>query len=137
MRNVISLSDVPPDLHEWLKDEAKRRSTEMRTKVKLYQVVVEALQRYRHDVEESRRAPTPAEVKKPVAPGKPSNGGFEYFLRDGRGPYPDVRSALQDLDIPESEKPKHNRYDRLALSLKIKIIRRPKNAPESQAVTNA
>ena len=25
MRNVICISDMPPDLHEWVKAEAKRR----------------------------------------------------------------------------------------------------------------
>ena len=54
MRNVVSLSDVPQDLHLWLKAEAKRQSAEQGVKVKLYQVVVQALQRFRRDVDNCR-----------------------------------------------------------------------------------
>lgn len=44
-RHVVSLSHIDPDLHQWLKDEAARRSDHKR--VYTWQVVDEALRLYK------------------------------------------------------------------------------------------
>lgn len=51
MRNVVTLSDMPPDLHEWLKQEAERLTKETGRKTSLYNVVVQACVEYRAKVE--------------------------------------------------------------------------------------
>jgi hypothetical protein len=51
MRNVVTLSDLPPDLHQWLKDEAIRLTEKTGKKTSLYQVVILATEEYRAKVE--------------------------------------------------------------------------------------
>lgn len=51
LRNVVTLNDIPPDLHQWLKDEATRQSEKAGHKVRIYQLVVQAVERYRADIE--------------------------------------------------------------------------------------
>ena len=43
MRNVITLSDIPKDLHDWLKSEAARRSKDSGKRIGLYQIVNQAI----------------------------------------------------------------------------------------------
>lgn len=63
--------------------------------------------------------------------GKPAtngngNGQYEYFLANGKGPFEDVQKAMEGLGIPEANRPKHNRYDRLSAEWQGKIIRKAK-----------
>ena len=55
MRNVITLSDIPKDLHDWLKKEATRRSRQSGKKVGIYQVVIQAVQELKGKVENPSR----------------------------------------------------------------------------------
>ncbi|KKM70279.1 hypothetical protein LCGC14_1442370 [marine sediment metagenome] len=54
------------------------------------------------------------------------NGEWEYFLKDGRGPFAGIQDAMTELGIPESDRPNHKRYDRLSADWKDKIERRAK-----------
>lgn len=63
------------------------------------------------------------------------NGQYEYFLADGRGGFESVQKAMEALGIPEANRPKHNRYDRLSEDWQKKIIRKAKAeapAPEPE-----
>ncbi len=51
MRNVVTLSDVPKDLYDWLRTEASRRTRLTGKKVAIYQVVVQAVREYREKAE--------------------------------------------------------------------------------------
>lgn len=51
MRNVVTLSDIPPDMHQWLKDEAERQSEKTGKRCAIYQVVVQAIEKYRAELE--------------------------------------------------------------------------------------
>ena len=42
-RNVICISDMPPDLHQWVKDEAKRRGQEIGKRYSVALVFQEAI----------------------------------------------------------------------------------------------
>jgi len=61
------------------------------------------------------------------------NGQYEYFLADGRGGYPDIQTAMTELGIPEANRPKHNRYDRLSADWQKKIIRKAKAEKPAEA----
>lgn len=47
----------------------------------------------------------------------------DLYLKDGRGPFKTVQEALGALGIPEDQRPKHNRYDRLSKAMK-ELIRK-------------
>jgi len=51
MRNVITLSDIPKELHSWLKQEATRQSSLTGKRVGIYQVVVQAVREYKRRLE--------------------------------------------------------------------------------------
>ena len=51
-RNVVTLSNIPPDLHQWLREEAFRQSEKAGKKVGIYNIVVQAIQKYQTDLEE-------------------------------------------------------------------------------------
>lgn len=57
MRNVITLSDMPKDLHDWLKNEAYRQSRLKGRRIGIYQLVVQAVQEYRRNVEKNTGDP--------------------------------------------------------------------------------
>ena len=64
------------------------------------------------------------------------NGNFEYYLKDGRGPFESVQIAMEAMGIPQANRPQHNRYDRLSNDWKAKIERREKATeakPEAKA----
>ena len=42
-RNVICISNMPPDLHQWVKDEAKRRGKEIGKRYSVALVFQEAV----------------------------------------------------------------------------------------------
>ena len=50
-RNVVTLSNIPPDLHQWLREEAFRQSEKAGKKVGIYNIVVQAIQKYQTDLE--------------------------------------------------------------------------------------
>lgn len=43
-RNVICISDMPPNLHQWVKDEAKRRGREIGKRYSVALVFQEAVE---------------------------------------------------------------------------------------------
>lgn len=53
MRNVVTLSNIPPDMHDWLKQEAARQAEKTGKRVGLYQVVMQAIEKYRADLEKN------------------------------------------------------------------------------------
>ncbi len=55
-----------------------------------------------------------------------TNGQYEYFLANGKGPFSDIQTAMTELGIPEANRPQHNRYDRLSADWQKKIIRKAK-----------
>ena len=65
------------------------------------------------------------------------NGQYEYFLADGRGGYETVQKAMEALGVPEANRPKHNRYDRLSADWQAKIIRKAKAEPTAEAEPKA
>jgi len=82
---------------------------------------------------EEPSAPAAAAEAEPAAPApEPSaaapavTGEWEYYLQDGRGPFPDVQSAMDEMGMDKEKRPQHNRWDRLSSQLKEQIQRRPK-----------
>ena len=64
--------------------------------------------------------------------GGNGNGQFEYYLKDGRGPFESIQKAMDELGIPAGQRPTHNRYDRLSADWQAKIIRKAKaSQPEA------
>ncbi len=63
-RNIVTLSDVPSDLHQWFKDEARRRKIATRSpkRPNTCKLIVEALEEYRQ-----RHTPGMIPEQKPVA----------------------------------------------------------------------
>lgn len=51
MRNVVSISDVPVPLHNWLREEARRRSQKEGKRVGITTLVVEAVEQFKENVE--------------------------------------------------------------------------------------
>lgn len=51
MRNVISVSDMPTELHQWLKEEAERQTKETGKPVFMYQLLIRAAEEYKARVE--------------------------------------------------------------------------------------
>ena len=51
-RNVVTISHLDPDLQQWLKDEAARRSARTGRRVGYWHVMDEALREYRERAEE-------------------------------------------------------------------------------------
>ena len=47
MRNVITLSNMPKGLHNWLKQEAARQSSEKKRRVGIYEIAIQAVQDYK------------------------------------------------------------------------------------------
>jgi len=62
------------------------------------------------------------------------NGQYEYFLADGRGGFETIQKAMEALGIPEANRPKHNRYDRLSADWQVKIIRKAKAEKPAEPV---
>ena len=94
-RNVVVLSDMPPDLEEWAKSEAQRRRELGLPGQHLYQVVNIALDLMREQSQACDK---------------------EYYLADGRGPYRNVRECLLGLGLSQQEINRRkywNRLDRL------------------------
>ena len=71
------------------------------------------------------------------ATGGNGNGQYEYFLADGRGSFETIQKAMEALGIPEANRPKHNRYDRLSGDWQKKIIRKAKAEKPAEAEAEA
>ncbi len=69
--------------------------------------------------------------------GQSPAGEFEYFLKDGQGPYATIQEVMAKMNIPEANRPKHNRYDRLSKDWQGKIDRKPKAAAAAPAAAAA
>lgn len=79
MRNVITLSDIPKDIHDWLKTEATRRSKLSGKRVGIYQVVAQALREYKERLENTSRRrkifiPTMELFRKKIKPSELKRG---------------------------------------------------------------
>lgn len=55
MRNVVTLSDIPKDLHGWLKTEATRRSRLSGKRIGICHVVTQAVREYKGKLENPYR----------------------------------------------------------------------------------
>ncbi len=55
-----------------------------------------------------------------------ANSDFEYFLKDGRGPFADIQAAMDAMGVEKAKRPAHNRYSRLSKEWKEKIDQRAK-----------
>lgn len=64
-------------------------------------------------------APEPRGTPLPTAPApaQPRAEG-EYYLKDGRGPFPTVQAAMDAMGLDKRTRPQHNRWDRLSTQLK-------------------
>ena len=70
----------------------------------------------------------------PLKASANGNGGeYDYYLKDGQGPFADIQSAMDKMAIPKANRPVHNRYDRLSAKWQEKIERRPKAATAAAA----
>lgn len=47
MRNVVTISHLDPELHEWLKKEARRRTQESGVRVHAWQLVSTAIREFK------------------------------------------------------------------------------------------
>ena len=67
-----------------------------------------------------------------------SNGqngnGHDYYLQDGRGPFPSTLEALDAMGFPKDKRGQYyHRWDRLPKELQEQIERRPKAEEEAEA----
>lgn len=65
LRNVVTITHLDPDLHEWLKEEARRRSEREGRRIRLWHLINAAVQDYK-----AKCDPASAE---PVAAGEVSH----------------------------------------------------------------
>jgi len=70
---------------------------------------------------DSELPPPPAQLGRPAVTGE-----WEYYLQDGRGPFPDIQAAMDEMGLDKATRPHHQRWDRLSSQLKDQIQRRPK-----------
>lgn len=67
--------------------------------------------------------------------GNGGNGGngsqYQYFLKDGRGPYESIQDALDAMGVDKANRPTHNRWERLGEDYRDQIDRREKPAQTS------
>lgn len=74
--------------------------------------------------EEPAAAPTEAA---PTPAAAAPTGGWDYYLKDGRGPFADIQAAMDEMGMDQQNRPHHNRWDRLSSALKDQIQKRPKS----------
>lgn len=58
-RNIVTISDIPVPLHDWLKHEALERKKLKGGRGHICKIVVEAIELYKAKVEAERPAPEP------------------------------------------------------------------------------
>lgn len=99
MRNVITLSDIPKDLHDWLKLEAARRSKQSGKRVGIYQVVIQAIKELKARIE------TPSRRRGIILPK------FELFRKKIH------RAELERgcLCVPKSQKDRYGRGNTITM----------------------
>ncbi|MBA7613100.1 hypothetical protein ES703_20343 [subsurface metagenome] len=56
-RNVICISDMPPDLHQWVKAEAKRRGKEIGKRYSVALVFQEAIRELKAKLDNNHNSP--------------------------------------------------------------------------------
>jgi len=61
-----------------------------------------------------------------MQPGPEGDIEWDYYLKDGRGPYPDIQKAMDAMGLDSEKRPHHNRWDRLSTQLKEQIQRKSK-----------
>ena len=79
MRNVVTLSDIPKDLHDWLKTEAAHRTKILGKRVGISQLVVQAISEYKEKVAQPSRKrrlviPTMQLFRKKIQPSELKRG---------------------------------------------------------------
>lgn len=79
MRHVVTLSDIPKDMHDWLKKEATRRSRILGKRVGISHLVVQAVREYKERVEKPSRKrgvviPTMELFRKKIQPSELKRG---------------------------------------------------------------
>ena len=79
MRNVITLSNIPKDLHYWLKTEAACRTRLTGKRIGIYQIVVQAVREYKGRLENHSRKrgiviPTMELFRKQIQPSEMKRG---------------------------------------------------------------
>ena len=98
-RNVITLSNIPPDLHEWTREEAKRRKRLDLPGASITAVHLDSL-----------RA-----VQVQQSTGK-------TYLLDGNGPYFSTLECLDALGVPQEDRGRYwYRLDRLPQEYQARI----------------
>ena len=60
-RNVICISDMPPDLHQWVKTEAKRRGKEIGKRYSVALVFQEAVELLKAKLDNNHTSPEEVE----------------------------------------------------------------------------
>jgi hypothetical protein len=55
-----------------------------------------------------------------------SADAFQYKLKDGRGPFENIQLALDAMGMDKTNRPLHNRYDRLSKKLQEEILQEKK-----------
>jgi len=99
------------------------------------QLLTEAREKWAAEVTEPQAASAAVEPEPEVPPVAPAalaptvsyiSGEWEYYLQDGRGPFPDIQAAMDEMGLDKEKRPHHNRWDRLSSQLKDQIQRRPK-----------
>jgi len=79
---------------------------------------------------EEAKAEDMATMREDIAQPPPAaaapTGAWEYWLKDGRGPYSDIQAAMDAMGLDKETRPHHNRWDRLSTQLKEQIQRQPK-----------
>ena len=104
-RNVVTLSDVPPDVIALVNAECRRRHELGLPNWRFYQVFVEAVRRL---MDQTRP------------------GATVYYLKDGHGPFFTVHEALDGLGVPRDKRGLYwHRHDRLPKEYADQIIPTP------------
>jgi hypothetical protein len=79
MRNVVTLSNIPKELHDWLKVEAIRRGRLVKKRVGIHEIVTQAVKEYKEQVEKTTskhdvKTPTIELFRKKIMPSELTRG---------------------------------------------------------------
>lgn len=109
-RRPYTLSDMKPELEQWIKEESLRRQALTLPRPALYEVVQDAVELLRAQTKPSR--------------------GHVYYLTDGRGPYLSTHECLDALGVPQEDRGQYwHRHDRLPTEFADQIEVRPATDP--------
>lgn len=99
-RNVITLSNIPPDLHDWTRKEAKRRQRLRLPGASITAVHLHSLKALQEKQGTSKKT----------------------YLLDGKGPYYSVLECLDALGVPQEDRGRYwYRWDRLPQEYQARI----------------